>query len=742
MGRTLSLALALALFGPWCATSQDEDRPPDANRLYGETSPYLQLHARNPVDWYPWGDEAIERARELDRPIFLSIGYSTCYWCHRMEEDVFENPEIAATMNAGFVNIKVDREERPDLDEIYMTATQLITRQGGWPNSVFLTPDLEPFFAGTYFPPEDRGNMVGFPTVLNRIQELWKNDRARIEESAERIKAAMEEMIRGGSSTAAEVPSAEGVERAVDSLRQSYDEEWGGFGPAPKFPSPANLFLLHSRAVEGDVDARRMLVETLHHMCRGALYDHVGGGFHRYATDRKWRVPHFEKMLYDNALLAEILIDTSRLTSDAELARFAEGTLDFVLDHMSYEEGGFYSAIDSQTDLHEGAYYVWRREELEAILTESELELLGPIFGFDGEPNFEEGLYTIYLTAPISEHADRLGMSREELLAQLATPLTELRQARREREMPLVDDKVLADWNGMMIGALAKGGDFFEKSRYWDAAKKAAERVLESLQSDDGTLQHSWRNGEAKVDAFLDDYAFMMRGLLTLHRATGDTRWLEASEQLADELESRLRDPRGGYFQTTADPLNLFRTKGVMDGAIPSGNGIAVEALMGLAELTGKKKYRERAEAAMRAFSSEYMQFPSATKTLAAAIARYHGEMNPRELASSVVEASLETADGHFQIRMRIREGWHVNANPASSPYLIPTEVRGDVGDVRYPEGEMMTFSFSDEAISVYGSEVTLEGRLLGERVVLVYQACDDSRCLSPVERKLELPEP
>jgi hypothetical protein len=736
MTRKLGFVVAIAFFDPRCAPSQE--RPPGTNRLYLETSPYLQLHARNPVDWYPWGEEAIALSRQLDRPIFLSVGYSTCYWCHRMEEDVFEKPDIAAIMNANFINIKVDREERPDLDEIYMSATQLITRRGGWPNSVFLTPELEPFFAGTYFPPEDHGNTVGFPTVLARINELWTNDRANLEATAGRIRAAMEEMITARADPSIAVPPEDGVDAAVDSLRQSYDAEWGGFGPAPKFPSPANLFLLYSRAAEDD-DARRMLVETLNAMCRGALYDHVGGGFHRYATDRQWRVPHFEKMLYDNAFLAEILIDTAKLTGDGELARFARGTLDFVLERMTHDVGGFQSAIDSQTDLQEGAYYVFSREELDAILTDDERDLLGPIFGFDGEPNFEQHLYTVYLTSPLAEHAARLGTTREKLLAELTAPLAKLRKAREKRELPLVDDKVLTDWNGMMITAMAKGGEYFDEPRYRNAAKKAASFILDSLVGNDDTLQHAWRNGEAKVDAFLDDYAFMMRGLLALYAANGEGRWLEAAEKLAAEMENRLRDPGGGYFQAVVDPLNLFQTKAAMDGAIPSGNGVAIDELMNLAQLTGNDTYTERAESALRSFAAEYTQFPSATKTLALSIARYHRERGPTALAESLVETSVRAADGRFEIRMRIRDGWHVNANPASSPYLIPTEVRGDVDDVRYPKGEMMSFSFTDDAISVYGGEVTLEGELSGKTLILVYQACDDSRCLSPVERTLEV---
>ena len=440
-----------------------------------------------------------------------------------------------------------------------------------------------------------------------------------------------------------------------------------------------------------------MLVETLRHMCRGALYDHVGGGFHRYATDREWRVPHFEKMLYDNAFLAELLVDTARLTGDAELARFARGTLDFVLERMTHDEGGFQSAIDAQTDGHEGAYYVWSREELEGVLEEEELALIGPVFGFDGLPNFEETLYTVYLTAPIAMHAERLGLSREALLEEMAPAMQKLRAARRKREFPLVDDKVLADWNGMMIPAMAKGGTFFEEPRYLEAAKRAASFVLDEMRGD-GTLQHAWRNGESKIDAFLDDYAFMMRGLVALHRETGDPAWLEASEELAEELEARLRDPRGGYFQTTENELNLFQTKGAMDGAIPSGNGAAVAALMDLAELAGKPVYRARAVAALRAFSSEYSEFPSAMKTFSLSVARYHRERGPESLAASVVQASMERTGDGFALTMRIQDGWHVNANPASSPYLIPTEVQGDVRNVHYPEGEMLEFSFSDDA--------------------------------------------
>ncbi len=486
MRRKLSLLFALTLASAPCSASQE--RPPGTNRLIRESSPYLLSHARNPVDWYPWGEEAIELARKLDRPIFLSIGYSTCYWCHRMEEDVFENPEIAALMNASFINIKVDREERPDLDEIYMTATQLLNRSGGWPNNLFLTPDLKPFFAGTYFPPEDREGTLGFPTILRRIEELWRTDRPKIEGAAGNVARGLEQVIASAKDAASDVPAAGASGPAFEALARSFDEEWGGFGPAPKFPSPASLYLLRSLASESNAEALRMLLRTLKRMGEGAIYDHLGGGFHRYATDREWRVPHFEKMLYDNAALAEILVDTYRLTSDPDLERLARGTLDFVLEKLTGDGGGFLSAIDAQSDGREGAFYVWTREEIEKLVTPMELGLLAPAFGLDRPPNFEEHEHTLYLASP----------PEEELRAGMEPALAKLRKARESRPHPLVDDKVLADWNGMMIAAMAKAGSAFHEPRYESAATRAAAFLIDELRSERGDSPARLARGEGE----------------------------------------------------------------------------------------------------------------------------------------------------------------------------------------------------------------------------------------------------
>jgi uncharacterized protein len=732
--RKLSIFFALALSTTDCSAAQE--RPPGTNRLIHESSPYLLSHASNPVDWYPWGEEAIELARRLDRPIFLSIGYSTCYWCHRMEEDVFESPEIAALMNEAFVNIKVDREERPDLDEIYMTATQLLTRSGGWPNNLFLTPELKPFFAGTYFPPEDRQGVVGFPTILRRVRELWQTDRAKLEDAAKNVAQGLEDVIASANDVAPAVPAAGATSSALEALARSFDEEWGGFGPAPKFPSPANLYLLHSLASRGNEEALRMLLRTLQRMGEGALYDHLGGGFHRYTVDREWRVPHFEKMLYDNAALAEILVDTWRIAPDPELERLARGTLDFVLEKLRDEGGGFLSAIDAQSDGREGAYYVWTLEEIEKLLTPSELQILAPAFGLDRAPNFEDREHTLYLASPPGEA----------LRAEMEPALAKLRRAREARPHPLVDDKVLADWNGMMIAAMAKAGTAFREPRYERAAKAAAAFLLEELRSEDGALFHVWRDGKARVPAFLDDYAFVARGLLVLNRESGEKRWLEEAERLAEEMEKELRDPRGGYYQSREKPYLLVQSKPVNDGAVVSGNGIAASVLLTLFELTGKALYRERAEDALRVFASDIERYPQGAMTLALAVERYHESLaNPLDaLAASLVDARIHAASnplGGFRVFLRVKEGWHINANPASSPYLIPTEIQGSVRNVSYPPGKPMTFAFSEAPLSVYDGEVAIELEIErgATELTLVYQACDDTRCLSPVSRELLL---
>ena len=609
---------------------------------------------------------------------------------------------------------------------------------------------------------------MGFPTVLTRIHEAWTTKREDIEGSAEQLSDAMRAIVAQKRTPADEVPSADGAGAAVANLKKRFDETNGGFGGAPKFPSPANLFLLWDRAEQGDAEARRMVVETLHKMGRGAIYDQVDGGFHRYTLDAEWRIPHFEKMLYDNAHLAELLVITADATGDPELDRLARGTLDFVLDEMTLDGGGFKSAIDAETDGEEGAYYVWTSSELREALSGDGYDLLGPIFGFDGPPNFEGEKYTLYLTDTLDAHGKRLGWSRSELLGKMDPHVDRLRDFRNRREFPLVDDKVLTDWNGMMIAAMARAGIFLDEPRYLEAAEKAATFILRNLKDEDGTLLHAWRGGEAKIRAFLDDYAFFTKGLVALYEATQDRRWLEAAERTAEEMERRLRDSSGGYYLSEEKPHLLFQPKTVFDGAIPSGNGIATLALLALADHTGNAVYRQRAESAMKAFAADLDERPGTLRTLAQAVGRYHRGSTPSRVLASKERASSEqinepidklaeklvttnvvmgdqsttdTPGRPFELRLTIREGWHINANPPSFKYLIATEVQGDVWDVRYPQGDTFEFSFSDTALSVYSGTIAIRGEVdPGESDLrLVYQACDDTRCLAPVEKTIPL---
>jgi hypothetical protein len=753
-----ALTLGLVALACCASASQEEKTAGSSNRLAAESSPYLLLHAGNPVDWYPWGEEAIERARKEDKPIFLSVGYSTCFWCHVMEREVFSNPEIAALMNQWFVNIKVDREERPDLDEIYMTATQLLTQSGGWPNSVFLTPSLKPFYAGTYFPPEDRAGRMGFPTLLRRLHELWSTRRPEILDQAERVAEALKDFLENRPASR-ELPSLEIARQAVAELKKSFDSENGGFGGAPKFPSPANLALLWEEAASGDAEARHMVLQTLRQMGRGAIYDQLRGGFHRYTLDDKWRVPHFEKMLYDNAQLAEILARAAASASSedaVELARLARGTLDFTLAEMTLPGGGFKSAIDAETEGEEGAYYVWTADELREVLGEEGFARLSPVFSWDDPPNFEGGKYTLFLARPLPPDLE---------------PLRDrLRRARAKRPFPRVDDKVLTDWNGMMIAAMARAGKLLAEPGYVKAAARAADFLLQSLRAPEGTLLHAWRLESAKIPAFLDDYAFFIQGLLALEEATGEARWLREAERLTGELEARLGDAPGGYYQSEPRPDLLVRLKTVNDGAIPSANGTMILNLLSLAQRTGKGHYGQRAVDTLRAFAPDFERYPGGPRTLALATLRYYRTQTPEPapaagrqaparkslsaLGLSLVEAraSLETpelADGwqSFRLTLSIGEGWHINANPASDAYQVATAVDADppsagaLRNLRYPEGERVRFSFADRELAVYRHRVLITGEAgpgVGS-LLLTYQACDDLRCLPAVELRVPL---
>jgi uncharacterized protein YyaL (SSP411 family) len=740
-----------------------------ANRLARESSPYLLLHKDNPVDWYPWGEEAFARARDEDKPIFLSVGYSTCYWCHVMERETFSSPEIAREMNEGFVCVKVDREERPDVDEIYMAATQLITRSGGWPNSVFLTPDLKPFFAGTYFPPADGRGRPGFPSVLQSLREAWLFRRPELLQQAEMVAQAMGQHLAPRGSRAASLPGPDLAEALLEGLAARFDPEWGGFGPAPKFPSPANLFFLLERAASDE--ARGMLVTTLDRMARGGFMDQLAGGFHRYSTDEAWLVPHFEKMLYDNASLAWLYAEASALAPGLGFERVARLTLDFVLREMTGPEGGFFSAIDAETDGHEGGYYTWTAAELDAVLSGNEGRLFRAVHGLEGPPPFEGERYVLYLHTPLAEQARAGGLSEAELLRRLAPGRKALLEARSRRPRPLTDDKVLADWNGLTIGAMARAGARLAEPRYLAAAERAAGFVLSRL-AGEGTLLHAFREGRAHVPALLDDYAFLVEGLLQLHGATGEKRWLSEAARLSEEQERRLGDTsNGGYFAAGEDERLLFRARPGFDGAVASGNGVAALNGVELARLTGEPAWAARAEATLLAFADGMARLPLAHVTLVRALERL-GEA-PRKATSGPaaakptappppapdrleeeayeaveIDARVGSSDDDdwkpFRVELAVREGWHVSAHPAG-PGLVATAVAGVVGgvrNVRYPAGE--AWDGGAGTVPVYRGRVAIEGEV--ERrgggaasLEVTYQACDDARCLPPVARIVRL---
>lgn len=725
------------------------------NRLIHETSPYLLLHAHNPVDWYPWSDEALALAKRENRLIFLSVGYATCYWCHVMEREVFSNPEIAKMMNEHFINIKIDREERPDLDEIYMTATQLLVQRAGWPNSIFLTPDLKPFYAGTYFPPIDTPNRPGFPTILDAVHEAWVEREAEVIESAEQIATAIEMATsRGFTALTARALDRAVPTAALDYLRTAYDTTHGGFGAAPKFPSPSNLeFLLSEYERTTDASVLKMVTRTLDMMAYGGIYDQMGGGFHRYSVDAKWLVPHFEKMLYDNAQLAKIYLKAYQVTAEPQYRRIAEEVFNYIFREMTAPEGGFYSALDAETDAEEGKYYVWTADEIQKVLDEKEASRFNTVYGVDKGTNFE-GKNVLYVPE---------GSASEDSLRELTTAREKLLATRSEREYPLLDTKVIVNWNGLMIDALAYGYDVLGDERYLNAASKAARFILDTMRKPDGELLHTYTAGTVKQDAYLDDYAFLARGLLGLYRATGDAEWLDSAKTLTDQMIQRFWDDRnGGFYYTKSDAKHLIvRSKKPYDSSIPSGNAVAVENLLALGDT-----YRPYAEKTLRIFAESMVQSPSSFMHAHFALNNYlTSEEDQESLESSILTATatVKNRDGevyNVELQLRIAAGWHINANPPGQDNLIPTTVTVDadapvkIVDIAYPKGRTTRFEFSEMPLNVYEKTVTIPLRLKLEPNVprekntpiilkLTYQPCNDTQCLLPrtLDIRLRFPQ-
>jgi uncharacterized protein len=599
------------------------------NHLIDEKSPYLLQHAYNPVAWRPWSDESLRLAREQDRPIFLSIGYSTCHWCHVMAHESFEDEGIAAQLNRSFISIKVDREERPDLDRIYMAATQAMTGSGGWPLSVFLLPDGRPFYAGTYFPPQPRYGHPGFSDILAAIERVWQEDRLKISESAEKISAYIKESGRSGQG---QDLAPELSEQAIENLQSIYDRTYAGFGSGSKFPQPAILeFLLRYAHKTGSSEALEMVVETLNAMAAGGIYDHIGGGFHRYAVDRQWRVPHFEKMLYDQAQLASLFLDASLLTGNRDYAGIARETLDYTLRDMR-RDGGFFSAEDADSENPynpaehgEGAFFLWQAQEIEQLLGRDAALIFNAAYGVEADGNALSdpaqefsGRNILYRRTGDRELSRQFNRTAEEIHDILQQARQTLLQQRRRRTRPHLDDKVITAWNGLMLSALARGSRILEDRRYLEAAEETADFLLARLVVD-GELKRRWREGEARFDGGLEDYAFLIQGLLDLYAADHRPARLQQALALSRRQVELFSDPAGGFFESREEDGLIARMKGQYDGAEPSGNSVSALNLLRLSSLTGDEVWRDLAEQTMRAAAGTLVHQPSAMPLMLAA---------------------------------------------------------------------------------------------------------------------------
>jgi uncharacterized protein YyaL (SSP411 family) len=749
------------------------------------------MHLHNPVDWYPWGPEAFAKAKKEGKLVFLSIGYSSCYWCHVMERESFENEKVAKLLNEWFVCIKVDREERPDVDNVYMTSLNVTGQRGGWPLSMFLTSSGKPIFGGTYWPADDKGAegeaIPGFKTILQRVHQLNSDKPKELERQADKIAALTEEelagRLRGIALTNLDRSLVEG---AVRGILEEFDRDYGGFGSSErrfggtKFPMPPYLeLLLHEASRRNAKDSVEPLTVTLAHMARGGIYDHLGGGFHRYSTERTWTVPHFEKMLYDNAQLVEVFAKAFRLTHQTVCRRIVEETLAFVKREMTAAEGGFYSALDAETNGEEGRFYVWTDDEISDALGSGNAILFKNVYGLDKEANFEGRYHILTLPNSLDQVARAQQISEEQLISRLTPEKQKLLQIRAKRPRPFLDTKVLTAWNGQMIAGLAVAGQVLERKEYVESAARAADFILTNLRTSDGRLLRTYGAAPgqapvAKINAYLDDYAFLIHGLLCLHDASGDARWLEQAETLTDVMiKYHLDDDRGGFYYTARDHEKLFaRAKDQYDGVQPSGNSVAAHNFVRLWLKTGKARYQELAEKTIKAFSANLKVNPTSMTAMAEALAIYldardhpqqtgskpgdnpagqghsGSEKKPKK-SEDVVKIEVSTTKPDRDLRqtvtvaIAIDKTWHLYANPVPADFPgIPTalniEIQGKVldADIVYPRGKLV----KDKVLGdyyVYEDKVKLQAtvkRTKGDTsplsAIVKVQACSDKQCL------------
>ena len=644
-----------------------------ANRLVQETSPYLLQHAHNPVNWFPWGAEALDFSRKEEKPIFLSIGYSACHWCHVMEHESFESDTIAAVMNEHFICVKVDREERPDLDQIYMQAVQIMTGRGGWPMSVFLTPDLQPFYGGTYWPPTSRMGMPGFDQILHAVQDAWMNRRPQaVAQALELTSYLQHSELEPGDGEEVRPLNVDLLQGAGRQLQKAFDPRNGGFGSAPKFPHPMDLrVLLRVWRREGNESFRQMATHTLDKMADGGIYDLLGGGFHRYSVDERWLVPHFEKMLYDNALLASAYTEAFVATGNSEYARVTRETCDYVLRELTHPDGGFYSTEDADSEGHEGKFYVWSKDEIVEILGADAAEMFCYVFDVTDGGNFE-GQNILNLPKSIEQCAKLHQLEADDLRRQFAEDKRKLLAVRNERVHPALDDKVLVNWNALMIDALAQAAGPLQEPKYAAAAARAADFILNKMRRPDGRLLHSWRNGKAKQDAFLDDYAGLVNAMVSVYEVTFDERYIDEAMQLAQMLLEHFADTKnGGFYFTANDHEELIaRQKDWQDSSVPSGNSLAAMGLLRLGKLTGRGEFIDAAAKTLQAAAPLMERSPLATGQMLLALDFHLGPTPELMLLGDFASREMQAVLADLQRRYlsnKVVAARSTNATPANA---------------------------------------------------------------------------
>ncbi|MEA2711138.1 MAG: uncharacterized protein QOF78_3739 [Phycisphaerales bacterium] len=741
------------------------------NRLALESSPYLLQHQHNPVDWYPWGESAFEAAREQNKPIFLSVGYSTCYWCHVMERQSFENPAVAKEMNDRFINIKVDREERPDVDQLYMTAVQVLTRHGGWPMSVFLTPDLRPFYGGTYFPPTDMHGRPGFVSILRGIEEAYKNRPQDVEQTANQIVGILRDLSEPEPPEGPEKIDDKWIDDLIARSVDDYEPRHGGFGAAPKFPRETllELLLVHQRT-HPDPARMQKIRHTLDAMAQGGIRDQLGGGFHRYSTDAEWLVPHFEIMLYDNAMLGWVYVEAYRQTKDERYARVAREIFDFILREMTSPDGPFYTAMDAEVDGQEGLNYLWTPDEIEQVLGAENAALFNRVYGVDRGFNFADPHHAPAGGAPdknILFLADAAGYeaNRERIDALRRI----LKTAREQRKQPLLDTKILTSWNALMIRALAFGSRVLNEPRYAQAAERAANFLLTQHRTPDGGLFRTSRSGAPKYPAFLDDYSFLIQALIELRDLDGPDDWDKPAIALADLMREKFEDPeKGGFYFTQAGADDLIvRQKTAADSPLPSGNAVAAMAMLDL-DRPGDADVARRV---IEVFAGQLRRGAEGMSSMVLAAHRYVKEgargpieiapssdarprqASPQQIAAGVVGVQAAWVEPtRLDVHVQVMDGFHINANVASQDLtqdLIPTSIAvpaAEISEIAYPPGEERKFEFADAPVRVYEGAFTITIRFkqpppTAEKLTLrlTYQACDDTSCLPPITKQFEL---